>query len=176
MPPEFTDELAAVVGAVIREALAPVVARLAATEATVGEIKSHTVEEVKATRDTLLTLVAKVAAVEARPPVPGPPGPAGKDGADGLGIDDLNAELTDERVVTLSFANGVRRKTIPIEFTGIVLYKGVYDEATAYVRGDVVTYDGSWWHCQAPTRATKPGTSPQWKLTVKRGRDGRDRP
>ena len=173
MPPEFTDELAAVVGAVIREALAPVVARLAAAEAIVGEIKSHTVEEVKATRDTLLTLVAKVSAVEARPSVPGPPGPPGVDGKDGLGIDDLDVAVAD-RVLTFAFTNGTRTKTIAREI-GVMLHKGIYAEAQTYAVGDCVTYDGSTWHCQTPTTGHKPGTSPDWRLIVKRGRDGRDR-
>ena len=168
------DEFADFIRGAIKDAIAPLAARLATIDAAVGDVKAHTVEEVKATRDALLSLTAKVAAVEARPPVPGPPGPAGTDGRDGLGVADLDATLAD-RVLTLSFTNGPITKAIPIELTGLPLHRGVYAEASTYAVGDLVTYDGSIWHCQTPTIGHKPGTSPDWRLIVKRGRDGRDR-
>lgn len=50
-------------------------------------------------------------------------------------------------------------------------YKGVWAPGD-YARGDVVTRDGSLWHCNADT-ATRPGDGgPAWTLAVKRGRDG----
>lgn len=45
-----------------------------------------------------------------------------------------------------------------------------------YKHGDLVTYDGSIWHCERATKA-KPGTQasmPDWKLCTKKGRDGKD--
>jgi len=53
-------------------------------------------------------------------------------------------------------------------------YKDVYDGATDYVRGDVVTDDGSLWLCKADTTTERPGQSSAWKLICKRGKDGRD--
>jgi hypothetical protein len=51
-------------------------------------------------------------------------------------------------------------------------YVGVYSEATQYNPGEFATWDGSLWHCNASTR-TKPGTSADWTLSVKRGKDAR---
>jgi hypothetical protein len=53
-----------------------------------------------------------------------------------------------------------------------MIYRGIWLEK-GYEPGDTVTWDGSMWHCEAPTSA-KPGTSDDWKLATKRGRDGRD--
>ncbi len=55
------------------------------------------------------------------------------------------------------------------------IYRNVWTERE-YERGDLVTYDGSVWHCERPTKA-KPGTqtsAPDWKLCTKKGRDGKD--
>jgi hypothetical protein len=42
------------------------------------------------------------------------------------------------------------------------------------MRGDVVTFGGSMWHCNAATEE-KPGDgSAAWTLAAKRGRDGKD--
>ena len=54
----------------------------------------------------------------------------------------------------------------------VMIQRGVYREGS-YLPGDVVTWDGGQWHCEAPT-TDKPGTSSDWKLIVKRGRDGKD--
>ena len=42
-----------------------------------------------------------------------------------------------------------------------------------YHEGNLVTHDGSMWHCNRETNS-KPGESDAWTLCVKRGRDGRD--
>lgn len=42
-----------------------------------------------------------------------------------------------------------------------------------YGRGTAVTHDGSLWLARAETRA-KPGTTDDWQLITKRGRDGKD--
>jgi hypothetical protein len=56
--------------------------------------------------------------------------------------------------------------------TAVAIYRGVWKEGS-YRRGDLVTRDGSQWHCEKDTAAT-PGLSPDWRLCVKRGRDGKD--
>lgn len=86
----------------------------------------------------------RVAVVENRPRVPGPPGEPGLPGKDGQ---DGKAGL---------------------------IYQGVYQDGKQYERGDVATWAGSLWHCNAET-LTKPGEgSRDWQLVVKRGRDGKD--
>ncbi len=63
-------------------------------------------------------------------------------------------------------------KTIELK-TNIVLDAGVWKDGTAYSQGDGVTWAGSFWIAQADTGA-KPGDSEDWRLAVKRGRDGKD--
>jgi hypothetical protein len=55
-----------------------------------------------------------------------------------------------------------------------MIYRGVWREQP-WERGDVVTWDGSMWHCNEPTM-DEPGKpeSKGWTLCTKRGRDGRD--
>ena len=58
-----------------------------------------------------------------------------------------------------------------IEAKGVV-YRGVWQAADEYKRGDLATLDGSIWHCNADTR-DKPGNGRTWTLAVKAGRDAR---
>jgi hypothetical protein len=52
-------------------------------------------------------------------------------------------------------------------------YRNVFQEGQSYAPGDVVTWGGSMWHCNAPT-TDKPGDGQSvWTLAVKRGRDGK---
>lgn len=53
--------------------------------------------------------------------------------------------------------------------TSALIYRGVWKEAD-WERGDAATWDGSTWHCERPTK-DKPGTSEDWRLMTKRGRD-----
>lgn len=55
-----------------------------------------------------------------------------------------------------------------------VIYREIYREGQDYDAGDAVTFGGSLWIALRATRA-KPGDgSPDWRLAVKKGRDGRD--
>lgn len=54
-----------------------------------------------------------------------------------------------------------------------MVYRGVFKGGEAYEPGDVVTWDGSAWHCQTQTKEA-PGKSDAWKLMVKTGRPGKD--
>jgi hypothetical protein len=49
-------------------------------------------------------------------------------------------------------------------------YSGVWQAAGRYCRGNFVSHDGSMWHANCDTSA-KPGTSSDWSLAVKRGKD-----
>lgn len=55
----------------------------------------------------------------------------------------------------------------------IVLYRGVFEEGVMYAKGDGISFGGSFWIAQTETQ-DKPGTSQNWRLSVKKGRDGRD--
>jgi hypothetical protein len=53
------------------------------------------------------------------------------------------------------------------------MWQGGYQRGTKYERGQAVTEGGSVWLALASTEGV-PGASSDWKLIVKRGRDGRD--
>jgi hypothetical protein len=161
------DELGAVLVRTIKRGLEPLAVRLAGLEARL--VALDTLRERLAAAEVRLEL--GLAALEARPPVPGPPGPAG---ADGLGFDDLAVEQAGH-TVTLRFAAGARVKAFPLELP-FLRDCGVYLEGTNYTPGDVVTWGGSLWACQAATTG-RPGlvaTAAAWRLCVKCGRDGKD--
>lgn len=109
---------------------------------------------------------------DGQPGVPGAAGLDGKDGLDGLGFDDLSVEHDGERLLTLSFTRGEQAKTFPVVLP-ISIYRGVWKDG-AFARGDNVTLNGHVWIAGCDTSA-KPGDSEDWRLAVKRGRDGRDR-
>ena len=52
-------------------------------------------------------------------------------------------------------------------------FVGVWKRGQAYSKGAFATHQGSGWHCNADTTA-EPGTSADWTLSIKRGRDGKD--
>lgn len=89
------------------------------------------------------------------------------------GIAEQQERMTDEgRMIerTTVYTSG---KTVTARMqTAIPIQRGLWKEGT-YQRGDMVTRDGSIWHCERQTNET-PGTSHDWKLCVKRGRDGKD--
>lgn len=127
----------------------------------------------------VVTVRERLAAVEVRAQIPGPPGKDGLDGkhgqngVDGLGFDDLSVEFDGDRTIELKMQRGAQVKNFPIVLP-YMRQQGVYVEGKSYVRGDVVTWAGSQWHCEADT-ATKPGDGAKnWTLVVKRGRDGKD--
>ena len=56
----------------------------------------------------------------------------------------------------------------------VMIYRGVYRPEEKYTQGDVVTWAGSAWHCQAEETGAAPGKNADWKLMVKEGRAGKD--
>lgn len=102
----------------------------------------------------------------------GAKGDAGKDGTDGFGFDDLEVIHDGARGFTFRFTKGERVKdfafTVPV-----VLDRGVYKDGQAYEAGDGVTWGGSFWIAQEET-AEKPGDGKSWRLSIKKGRDGKD--
>ncbi len=146
--------------------MSPVLERIAGLELRHSDDLAHVGKAVSAVSE-------RIAVLETRAPVPGPAGADGKDGADGLGFDDLDVEFDGDRTVLLKVARGSRVKSWPIVLP-FMRQQGVYQEGHTYTTGDVVTWGGSQWHCEAET-TTKPGDgSKAWTLVVKRGRDGKD--
>ena len=82
--------------------------------------------------------------VTGRAPLPGPPGPEGPPGPAGR--------------------DGLDGKSLN--------YVGVYVAGKTYDAGDLATDDGSVFYCARMTTA-RPGTSHDWQLMVKRGKDGK---
>ena len=89
-------------------------------------------------------LGTRLAVLEARAPVPGPEGPPGPIGPAGR--------------------DGLDGKSLN--------YVGVYVAGKTYDAGDLATDDGSVFYCARMTSA-RPGTSHDWQLMVKRGKDGK---
>jgi len=96
----------------------------------------------------------------------------GKDGLDGVGFDDLIMDYDGERTLVFRFMRDEQVKefkfTLPIP-----LDRGIYRDGTQYQRGDVVSFGSSFWIAQRDT-ASKPEINSDWRLGVKRGRDGKD--
>ncbi len=131
--------------------------------------------------DLVLTMtdgsVRPLGLVVGRDAEPGRDGRDGQDGApgrDGFSLDDFDSEIRDGgRFLVLSFEAGETRHTVEHQLD-IVLDRGVFKDGSEYLPGDGVTWGGSWWIAQEKTGA-KPGEgSTDWRLAVKKGRDGRD--
>lgn len=102
--------------------------------------------------------------------VDGKDGINGKDGNDGVGFDDIEESIEDEGrfIVRRFIRNGIavaeRRHQ-----TKMPIWRGVFDVKRAYLPGDMATWKGSLWHCNAEVEG-KIG-SEHWSLAVKKGRD-----
>jgi hypothetical protein len=99
--------------------------------------------------------------------------PAAKDGRDALDLDDIDLQQSDDgRTITLAFRRGaeVLEKSFTLD---VPLDRGIYRKDTEYVKGDGVTFGGSFWIAQK-AEPGKPEAGDGWRLAVKRGRDGKD--
>lgn len=99
-------------------------------------------------------------------------GKDGEPGKDGLGFDELAVTHDGERGFKFVLARGDQVKEFAFTLP-VVLDRGVFKEGTTYCPGDGVTFGGSFWICRAET-TDKPGTSDNFRLAVKKGRDGKD--
>lgn len=102
----------------------------------------------------------------------GKDGRDGVDGKDGFSLDDFDVQLVG-RTFQFTFASGDRRieRSIKVPFP---VDQGVYKSGAEYEEGDVVTYGGSLWIAKADTVDSPP--SDNWRLAVRRGKDGKDAP
>jgi integrin beta 3 len=102
----------------------------------------------------------------------GAAGPNGKDGTDGVGFDDMSCEIREDGVY-LVWEKGdlVKEARLPVP-----LYRGVFKEGSAYLAGDSVSFGGSTFIAERETSAKPETPDSGWRLSVKRGRDGKDAP
>lgn len=139
----------------------------AAAPMVAGAIKDHAGELILTLTDGT---VLKTGIVDG---APGADGLNGKDGADGMGFDDFDLSVAEDgRTVIASYERGDLQRTFELGFH-VVLDRGVYRPEVQYAKGDGVTWGGSFWIAQCDTKA-KPETNADWRLAVKRGRDGKD--
>jgi hypothetical protein len=59
-------------------------------------------------------------------------------------------------------------------FVPYVRDMGVWGEGRSYLKGDGVTWGGSFWIAQDDTADKPEASAKSWRLAVKRGRDGKD--
>lgn len=104
----------------------------------------------------------------------GKDGDSGRDGIDGLGFDDMSADYDGERGIVLRFVRGERIKEFAFSMP-VVIDRGVWLEGRegGYAKGDGVTWGGSFWISQKDDNDDKPDGGEGWRLSVKRGRDGK---
>lgn len=97
----------------------------------------------------------------------------GRDGSDAVPVDGLHLRV-EGRTFTVHFERDgqiVRSNSVRIP---AVLDAGVFREDSTYEKGDGVSFGGSFWIAQKDAPQGRPGMSADWRLAVKKGRDGKD--
>lgn len=107
-------------------------------------------------------------------PVPqnGKDGADGQNGKDGLGFEDMHLEYDGRRSFVLRYERGDSVKEMSVEMP-VVLDAGFYGEGKSYCPGDAVTHGGSMWIAQKETGSRPAVGNDDWRLAVKKGRDGK---
>lgn len=107
--------------------------------------------------------------------VVGRDGKDGEKGTDGLGFEDMDEFLDEDgRTVVRRYASGDVVKEFRHTFR-VPLDAGIWKEGQRYIKGDGVTYGGSWWIAQKDNPQGRPDSGNQdFRLAVKKGRDGKD--
>lgn len=188
------DDIAAVIADAIKDATAPLIARIAELEQRElvlpekGEPGERGADGVSGAdgkdgtgladaflSDGHLVLTMTDGRTKTLGKVVGTDGERGQDGSDGR--DGITPEFMDAdfegRTLRLSFGVGDQIKTVEFQMA-TPEYLGVFKEAETYERGDMVTWAGSTWHCDEP-KGMKPGAPDSgWTLAVKAGRPGKD--
>ncbi len=125
-------------------------------------------------RDGRLVLTLTDGGTKALGQVVGRDGKDGDDGAPGhtFGLDDFEIVPMDERTIKMGFTFGEVMHSFELAIP-TVIYRGLWKQGETYQRGDMVTWAGGVWHCNADDCQSKPDAG-EYTLAVKRGRDGRD--
>ncbi|HCT7937115.1 hypothetical protein AAA529_07610 [Pseudomonas aeruginosa] len=98
----------------------------------------------------------------------------GENGRDALPLESFDLSLSDDgRTVTVKMQAGdtILEKSVRI---ASVIDRGVYSAEKSYEQGDGTTYGGCYWIAQKDAPAGAPGASADWRMAVKKGRDGKD--
>lgn len=124
-------------------------------------------------RDGVLNVTLTNGEVRSLGPVVGRDGQNGDRGEPGFNLTDFETDWRpDDKVLILSWDAGDTRYSHEL-FIPYLRDAGVWAEGTDYLKGDGVTWGGSFWIAQDDT-AEKPDGSKAWRLSVKKGRDGKD--
>jgi hypothetical protein len=100
--------------------------------------------------------------------------PRPRDGVDGMGIENLEVTDNGDGLVTFAFVGGDVRREFSVQVPRFS-DRGVWKEGSDYLRGDGVSSGGSLWIAQKDAPRGRPGDpDSDWRLAVKKGRDGRD--
>lgn len=126
------------------------------------EVTKRMLDFERRAQDVLIRAVASI-----------PPPKDGAPGRDGLGFDDMTLTQPDERTAVLRFARGDVAKEFTLQLAGMI-DRGVFKDGDTFARGDVVSWGGSAFVAQVDGAKGAPGTSPDWRLAVRKGRDGKD--
>lgn len=107
----------------------------------------------------------------------GPKGDRGEDGRHGLNADpfsdfDVELDADDPQIVTFTFRSETESTSRSLRLP-IMVDTGIYRRGVAYRRGQCVTFGGQIFVAQRDTQ-DEPLKSQDWRLAVKRGRDGKD--
>ncbi|WP_430316991.1 hypothetical protein [Pseudomonas sp. p1(2021b)] len=98
----------------------------------------------------------------------------GEKGRDAFPLESFELELgEDGRTVTVKLQAGesIIEKSVKIP---TVIDRGVFSADKPYEQGDGVTYGGCYWLAQKDAPEGVPGGSADWRMAVKKGRDGKD--
>ncbi len=100
--------------------------------------------------------------------------PVPKDGRDALPLESFDMSLgEDGRTVTVKMQAGATLVEKSIKIASVI-DRGVYSGEKSYEQGDGTTYGGCYWIAQKDAPDGVPGGSADWRLAVKKGRDGKD--
>jgi len=100
--------------------------------------------------------------------------PIPKDGRDALALESFDMAIAEDgRTITVKLQAGetLIEKSVKIP---AVIDRGVYSSEDSYEKGDGTTYGGCYWIAQKDAPEGVPGGSADWRLAVKKGRDGKD--
>ena len=108
--------------------------------------------------------------------LPGRPGTPGEPGRDGISVAGIELRPIDKRTHMLIWkSSDGGHYEMPVKLGPVLQDAGVHRPGASYEAGDCVTHGGSYWVAKADTAET-PGKSDDWRMVVKRGRDGKDAP
>lgn len=91
---------------------------------------------------------------------------------EGNSFEDMTVEHDGKRGVIVKWLKGGREETKTIKFP-VVLDAGFYKDGMSIEAGDGVTFGGSYWIAQKDTNTKPELGNPDWRLAVKKGRDGK---